>query len=388
MRRVSERDLEEWLARGRADRRSAPDALAVRHSHPEWVVKALRAALLGHGRATSETVDAELEALLASDNAAPRVSLVARPGLATVAELVGSADADASTTVADRRRAAVAGDPGRPRRRPGRARRGPGRGVPARAPSPWRPPSRGHRAASAAGSTCAPARAARRASSAGWPSRREPISSRSRSTRTAPTSSAPPSPRSSGHAASAGRTVEVRTADGREVGRGRARGIRTGPRRRPVHRPRRPAPPSRGALAAPTRRTLPPSAPCSATCSRSALDATAPGGVVAYATCSPHLAETRFVVEDVLRRRGDAEVVDARPHFCGTRRSAAAGARRTARTFSCGRTSTARTRCSWPCSGRGDACASSSRPMTPADARAVGRLHHRSWVQTYGEVLP
>ncbi|MEV7971064.1 transcription antitermination factor NusB [Sphaerisporangium sp. NPDC088356] len=43
----------------------------------------------------------------------------------------------------------------------------------------------------------------------------------------------------------------------------------------------------------------------------SALDAVRPGGVVAYVTCSPHLAETRAVVGDVVKRRGDAEVLDA-----------------------------------------------------------------------------
>jgi 16S rRNA (cytosine967-C5)-methyltransferase len=43
----------------------------------------------------------------------------------------------------------------------------------------------------------------------------------------------------------------------------------------------------------------------------SALDATRPGGVVAYATCSPHLVETRFVVADVLKRRPDVEALDA-----------------------------------------------------------------------------
>ena len=41
----------------------------------------------------------------------------------------------------------------------------------------------------------------------------------------------------------------------------------------------------------------------------SALDAVAPGGVVGYATCSPHVAETRFVVGDVVKRRADVEVV-------------------------------------------------------------------------------
>ncbi|KRV50729.1 rRNA cytosine-C5-methyltransferase [Wenjunlia vitaminophila] len=54
---------------------------------------------------------------------------------------------------------------------------------------------------------------------------------------------------------------------------------------------------------------------------RSALEAVRVGGVVGYATCSPHLAETRAVVDDVLRGRGGppaaAEWVDARPLLPG-----------------------------------------------------------------------
>ncbi|MEU0398315.1 transcription antitermination factor NusB [Streptomyces sp. NPDC006208] len=51
---------------------------------------------------------------------------------------------------------------------------------------------------------------------------------------------------------------------------------------------------------------------------REALSAVRVGGVVGYATCSPHLAETRIVVDDVLRGRGgaapaEAEWIDARP---------------------------------------------------------------------------
>jgi len=45
----------------------------------------------------------------------------------------------------------------------------------------------------------------------------------------------------------------------------------------------------------------------------SALDATRVGGVVAYATCSPHLNETLFVVRDLLKHRDDVELIDARP---------------------------------------------------------------------------
>jgi 16S rRNA (cytosine967-C5)-methyltransferase len=34
-------------------------------------------------------------------------------------------------------------------------------------------------------------------------------------------------------------------------------------------------------------------------------------------TCSPHLAETRLVVDDLVRRRPDLEVLDARPLLPG-----------------------------------------------------------------------
>jgi 16S rRNA (cytosine967-C5)-methyltransferase len=49
----------------------------------------------------------------------------------------------------------------------------------------------------------------------------------------------------------------------------------------------------------------------------SALDSLRPGGVAAYVTCSPHLGETRAVLEAVLARRTDAERVDARPLLPG-----------------------------------------------------------------------
>jgi len=72
LRKVAERDLEAWVAL------VAPD-VATRHSHPAWVVEELRRAV----------GDAELEPLLAADNAPPKVTLVARPGRADRAELPG-----------------------------------------------------------------------------------------------------------------------------------------------------------------------------------------------------------------------------------------------------------------------------------------------------------
>jgi 16S rRNA (cytosine967-C5)-methyltransferase len=47
---------------------------------------------------------------------------------------------------------------------------------------------------------------------------------------------------------------------------------------------------------------------------RQGIDATRPGGITAYVVCSPHLAETRDVVTDVLAD-GTAELLDASPFF-------------------------------------------------------------------------
>lgn len=77
LRKVAEHDLDQWVLRV-----APPDQIgfaSIAHSHPRWVVEALREALGGGD---------ELDALLAADNAAPRVVLVARPGLAETEELV------------------------------------------------------------------------------------------------------------------------------------------------------------------------------------------------------------------------------------------------------------------------------------------------------------
>jgi len=48
-----------------------------------------------------------------------------------------------------------------------------------------------------------------------------------------------------------------------------------------------------------------------------ALRLVRPGGLVGYVTCSPHLAETRQQVERLLAGGGPVELVDARPAFAG-----------------------------------------------------------------------
>ncbi|GAA1475597.1 transcription antitermination factor NusB [Nocardioides aestuarii] len=83
LRKVSTRDLDGWLDEVAPDPATDPVGhLAVVHSHPRWVVEELARAL-GDERAE------ELPVLLAADNDAPAVVLVARPGLATRDELPG-----------------------------------------------------------------------------------------------------------------------------------------------------------------------------------------------------------------------------------------------------------------------------------------------------------
>ncbi len=84
MRRISAHDLAEWAAELRADAPDATTALSRVHSHPAWVVKAMRQALKVNGR---EDADGELEALLEADNTDPQVTVCARPGLISVDEL-------------------------------------------------------------------------------------------------------------------------------------------------------------------------------------------------------------------------------------------------------------------------------------------------------------
>ncbi len=47
---------------------------------------------------------------------------------------------------------------------------------------------------------------------------------------------------------------------------------------------------------------------------RRGIEAARPGGVVAYVVCSPHLAETRDAVDEVLAD-GTADLLDAAPYF-------------------------------------------------------------------------
>ncbi len=91
LRTVARSTPAEWDARV-AEGLSGDARLAAEHSHPEWVIDALRRALGADGRGD------ELEDVLEADNVAPAVSLVALPGLIEVAE-VGEPGGIAPTAV-------------------------------------------------------------------------------------------------------------------------------------------------------------------------------------------------------------------------------------------------------------------------------------------------
>ena len=312
LRRVSERSPEEWTEAVTARAGDPLEALATRTSHPLWIVKALRAALIGHGAADSQHIDTALTALLEADNTPAKVSLVARPGLATVAELA-EAGAEPST-VSAQGAILTEGDPGAIRAvREGRAAvQDEGSQLVALALA--LASTRGQAAASerwldlCAGPGGKAGLLAALAVQRGIPFVANEISPHRtdlvRQT-LAPAIAA---------AAAAGTSLEVRTGDGRDVGGDEpaaySRVLIDAPctglgalRRRPEARWRRAAG-DVAALAGLQRQLL-----------VSGIEATAPGGLIAYATCSPHLNETRFVVGDVIKKRDDVEIVDARPLF-------------------------------------------------------------------------
>jgi 16S rRNA (cytosine967-C5)-methyltransferase len=85
LRTITRTSAETWRERVLQDAKSDDDRLSVEYSHPQWVVRAFRGSLAAEER------DAELESLLHADNVPPRVSLTALPGLADSGDLAAHA---------------------------------------------------------------------------------------------------------------------------------------------------------------------------------------------------------------------------------------------------------------------------------------------------------
>ena len=337
LRRVSARDFDGWMAVVAPDRQADPAGyLTVRHSYPRWIVTAFADAL-------GEPPDGELtetEAALAAGNVGPRVTLCAIPGVCDPAELTGGHAAEparwspygaylaqgdpAAVRAVRERRATVqdeasqlavlaltraeltgpdrlwldmcAGPGGKAGLLAGLAS---GRGARLLASD-----VREHRAAMARDTIAAATALAGRAgpSSPG-------------TTAASLAGAVVPGPAGASLASAVAPDSAGASRAGAIVADGTVPAWRPGAfdrvladvpcsglgslRRRPESRWRRS--PGQVADLGPLQRSL----------LATALDSVRPGGVVDYVTCSPHLAETREVLADVLASRPGVEVLDA-----------------------------------------------------------------------------
>lgn len=293
LRRVSERTTEQWQARLDELARSDDERLGLRHAHPVWVIRALRRALAAEGRAD------ELDDLLAADNASPSVTMTALPGLA---DRPADAEPTHHSPIGFR---LGGGDPARIiAATEGRVRvQDEGSQLAALALTRAAPVQAGERwldlCAAPGGKTAVLAAEALAHGAILEANELSPV--RARLVRDS--------------VAGVPLDVPVSEEDGRErAGRGRYDRILVDApctglgalRRRPEARWRK-QPADVPALSELQRELL-----------GAAVDALAPGGIVAYVTCSPHLAETAAVVAEVLREHGDAvEELDARAVLAG-----------------------------------------------------------------------
>lgn len=296
LRRITRETPEQWQERIEIDARSDDERLALRSAHPVWVIRAFRRALAAEGRAH------ELEALLDADNASPEVTLVALPGLADASETRRPYAATAF--------ASPGGDPRRAVEASGGTVRVQDEGsqLVALALAGAKAILPGERwldlCAGPGGKTALLGAIAHQHGAV--LEANEIVPTRARLVRNA--LRAVPG------------DIVVHEQDGREFASSRARSFDrilvdapcTGLgalRRRPEARWRKS--PADVADLVPLQSDL----------LSAALDALAPGGIVAYVTCSPHLAETAGVVQEVLRDRADVSELDARVVVANVSRS-------------------------------------------------------------------
>ncbi|HKE51150.1 MAG TPA: transcription antitermination factor NusB [Actinomycetes bacterium] len=296
LRRVAERDLDAWLAAVTPPADADPiRRLSVVHSHPRWVVTAFADALGGDLT--------EVEQLLVADNTAPQLSLVARPGLATVAELIelGAAPGRWSPYGATLEH----GDPAAL--------------APVRAGRAGVQDEGSQLVALAVANAPIEGRDSRWLDLCAGPGGKAALLAALAAQREAVLVAVERAPHRAKLVANALRGSEAASqvviADGTEptwpagsfdrvlvdvpcTGLGALR-------RRPEARWRR-KPADLGTLR-----------PLQAKLLAAAADSVRSGGLVGYVTCSPHLAETRLVVSEVVRGRSDLERIDARPYLPG-----------------------------------------------------------------------
>lgn len=300
LRKVTARSLDEWLDLLVAGETDETRVAALRHAHPEWIVRAMRQALVAHGRPAAEITE-----LLEADNAAPVVNLVALPGLGSLDEALENGATPGE--LVEGSALSSGGDLGRLESvRKGTTRvQDVGSQLVARAMAAVDLGADG----TADGSTeswldlCA---------GPGGKAALLGALARERGATLLANEPAPHRAKLVSQALSAvpRDTWQVRTGDGRDVGAEQPASYHRvlvdvpcsglgALRRRPESRWRR------------SPKDLTDLAPLQRELLASALAAVRPGGVVAYVTCSPHPAETKAVVADALRKRDDLELLDA-----------------------------------------------------------------------------
>ncbi|GAA2813246.1 RsmB/NOP family class I SAM-dependent RNA methyltransferase [Saccharopolyspora taberi] len=293
LRRISERDEQQWVDRLAPDRAQDPVGhLAFRYAHPRWIAQAFADAL--------GTTGAELESALAADDARPAVHLTARPGEISAEELAAiTGGEEAPYSPYGVHLEAGAGDPGE-----------------------LEPVREGFAAVQDEGSqlvSLALTRAGLEGPDRRWldlcagPGGKAALLGALVTLDGGTLDAVEQAPHRAElvRRSTDGLAVDVHVGDGRDPGLepGYDRVLVDAPctglgalRRRPEARWRR-RPADVPELAKLQRELL-----------MSAVRLTRPGGVVAYVVCSPHLSETDGVVSDVVRRAG-VEQIDARPHF-------------------------------------------------------------------------
>ena len=289
LRTITRSDPATWHDRVMAKPRNDDERLSLAHSHPLWIVRAFRQALAAEGR------EHELEDLLIADNFAPRVSLVALPGCATISEIRGTQKAKYSPLAA----VSDGGDPALwPAVHEGRARvQDEGSQLAALALSRARPITEGERwldlCAGPGGKAALLAAEAREGGAILVANEITPA--RAELVRKA-LAVFPDPPQV---------LVQDGTLFGERMPQQFDRILIDAPctglgalRRRPEARWRKQ--PSDVAELAGVQIAL----------LESGLAALKPGGILAYVTCSPHLAETKVIVETVLRRADGVSRVD------------------------------------------------------------------------------
>jgi 16S rRNA (cytosine967-C5)-methyltransferase len=323
LRRVATRDLDDWIRIAAPDQSRDPSGyLAVRYSHPQWIIDAFRDAL-------GPAAPAELEDALTAGNVRPAVVLALSPAEASAPQLdsalpdgertrwspygfrlaggdpaalvaAGAAVQDEASQLAAlalTRIGLVPETPGEPGTGPGQD--GPGPGPDAATDRLWLDLCAGPGGKARLLAGLAAARGARLVASDIHPHRARHVRDALSRADGAHQDGACQDSAGCGVIAADGRrvpwapgTFDRVLADVPCSGLGSLR-------RRPEARWRK-TPADVAELAGLQRQLL-----------NAAIDSARPGGVVAYVTCSPHLAETRDVVVDVVQARDDVTILDA-----------------------------------------------------------------------------